>query len=396
MKKVIWIHTISYRPNSDAPANRIYAFAKFFSKNNFKVNIITIGTHDSVEEREEATIYYLKNNFHYKKRTFINRLFSNLSFFYKTKKIIKSHKKEIYDTFFMVSIPEYISGSACLLAKNMCYKFIVDVRDIWPEVAIEMGAFRPKSFKTKIFKHIANKLYSSCDYLITVSKGKTKHLMEITNHEKDNKIFWIGNGFDLDTYTLENDFSKLCKYNINLKDKFVVSYIGNIGKAQNLINLLEFAKTKQNSDYLFIIGGTGVELESLKKYANNFNLGNVIFTGKLTKEQSKALTLRTHVSFIPLLSDNMTDSVPTKLFDSLGLGIPVFLIANGESTHILNECKLGLSIKPSEIDKLENTFKFFKKNYKKISKNSEYAKEIIKTKYSRQKYCKDLMELLIG
>ena len=75
MKKEIWIHIDSYRPNSNAPANRAFAFANYLSKKGFKINIITIGKEDAVEERDEATVFYLKDSFHFKEKNLIKTNF---------------------------------------------------------------------------------------------------------------------------------------------------------------------------------------------------------------------------------------------------------------------------------------------------------------------------------
>ncbi len=392
MKKEIWIHTDFYRPCSNAPANRIFAFANYFSSKDYKINIITIGEKTYVDKRNEATVYYLKDSYHFKKKTFFNRLLDNLTFCFKTRKFLKKNKKMINDCFFIVSIPEYISGLSSLVSKRYGALLIADVRDIWPEVAIEMNSFKPRSLPSSIFRRIARKYYTKSDYITTVSEYKVKHLCEITNHKFDNKIKWIGNGFDLDTLKLKSDYSILESY--DLTDKWTVSYVGNIGRAQHLISLLSFAKKMQNTDYFFLVGGNGKDTETLKKYALDNDIKNVAFLGPVSKEQAKAIIELSKVSYIPLKSDKMVDSVPTKLFDSLGLGTPVLLIANGEACKILNKTKLGICLLPSQTNNLTEAFEHLRNNYEEILKYKDNSKSIIKNDYSRQKYCKDLEIIL--
>ena len=393
MKKEIWIHIDSYRPNGNAPANRAFAFAKFFSNQGYKINVITIGKEDRVDCREEATVYYIKDIWHFKKKNLINRLLDNITFSRKTLSFIKRNKNVISNSFFLVSVPEYIAGSSCIKAKRYGAMLITDIRDIWPEVAIEMGIFKSDSLKAKIFKHYAQKYYKNSDYIFTVSKRKTEYLQTLTNHTNDEKVVWVGNGFDIDTLALEADDSILQQY--DLKDKFVISYAGNVGKAQHLISLLEYAKKVNGlTNDIFIIAGNGGELDNLKQYSKDNKLTNTIFTGTVTKEQAKAITCSSNVSFIPLSSDKMLDSVPTKLFESLGLGVPVILVANGESVDILNESQFGLSVLPSNINQIDDVFSSFKKQYSSIIGRKEIAVKLMQTKYSRQKYCGDFEKII--
>lgn len=393
MKKELWIHIDSYRPNVDAPANRAFAFARFFSEAGYKINIITNGDENRIEYRTEATVYYLKNKYVKKRKRIVGRLLENISFAFATRKFLEKNKKTIKDSIFILSIPEYISGLSCLKVKRYCAKFIVDVRDIWPEVAVEMGTFSSKSFKAKVFRFIADKYYKKCDLLMTVSSRKTDTLKRITKHAFDDKIVWIGNGYDISMTELISDPSVLNKY--DLKNKTIVSYIGNIGHAQHLISLLEYAKEIQTeSNKVFIISGKGSELDFLKKYSIDNNIQNVIFTGQVSKEQAKAITLASKISFISLMSDKMVDSVPTKLFESLGIGVPVLLVANGEACDILNKTGLGVSLLPSKIDELHNAFQFIEDNYEKIILNKNKAIKLMSTEYARNKYCHDLQKIL--
>ena len=324
----------------------------------------------------------------------INRFLDNLVFSRKTLILLKKKKKDIKDTFFIVSIPEYIAGVSCIKAKKYGAKLIADFRDIWPEVAIEMGIFGPNSIKAKIFKYYANRYYKESDYILTVSKRKTDYLSKIITKYKDKKVFWIGNGFDADTATLKSDFSVLS--GIDTSNKCIISYVGNVGKAQHLKTLIDYsmaAKTSLNK--LFIIAGTGGELKTLMKYTNDNNIKNVVFTGPVTKEQAKAIVCASKIAFVPLSSDKMLDSVPTKMFEAIGLGTPVLLVAKGEAEDILKESKFGVSIWPSKVDELELAFESLEKEYPTIMSNKSFAMELMKTKYSRQKYCADFEKILL-
>lgn len=393
MNKEIWIQILSFFPNSDAPANRALVFSQIFKQHGYNVNVITIGKEDKTVQIDGTNVFYVKNDFFFKKKTFINRFLSNLKYLHETKKIIRKHRKNIKNSFYISSSPELIASLAGVKAKKIGAKLIFDVRDIWPEVGIEMGAYSKNSLVAFIFRKIANKLYKTADVISTVSKNKFNYLKKYNYGKYANKIIFVGNGYDLNLASISPDYS-LLPINIDYENKFIVSYVGNIGKAQKIANLLDVAACKYSKELEILIAGSGVELNDLIKLSKDKHISNVHFLGPVTKEQAIGLTLKSNLSYIPLASDKMVDSVPTKLYESLGLGTPVLLVANGEAVNILNETCLGLSVLPSQIEKLPFKINEIIDNYNSIKSLSKHSKEIIEQKHSRQHFTEYLVNYL--
>lgn len=389
MKKSLWIQMDFYRPNGNAPANRAYAFASFFNERGFETNVVTIGKNNTKENIEGTNVYRIKDKYHFKSKNIINRLLDNFCYYRGLKKLYRKHKAELKDSFFLLSVPEYIPSLVSKKLKKYGCTLIADLRDIWPEVAVEIGSFKQGSIMYRIFYKIAQKLYKTADLITVVTKKKFEYMQSINGGIYKNKIFYIGNGYDLLTKNIKIN-TEIFEKN-NLIGKQVISYVGNIGKAQHLDCLLDYAVTKK--DLFFVIGGMGSDLDRLiNKYKG---IDNIIFLGKVCKEDAVSITKLSFASFIPLASDNMLNSVPTKLFESLGLGIPVLLLANGESCEILDKCKLGLHIQPSESNNISLLFESLLANYDEIMANKDLSIKIIEEQYSRQKFCKELYDLLL-
>lgn len=392
MKKELWIQIFSYKPNSDAAANRALSFAKYFNKNGFKVHVITNGINNNTEIIDNIEVHRIANRFHYKKKSILNRFLDNLVFLNGSKRVIKKNKLDIDKSFYFVSSPELIPSKAGLLAKKCGAKLIFDVRDIWPEVAIQMGAFTEKSFFAKHFKKCAIKMYEECDCLTTVGQRKYNYLKEYNKGKYGDKVRLISNGVDLDDLKTQFDYSIIKKY--NLDNKKYVSYVGNVGAAQGLETMLEIAK--KHSDLLFLICGKGKELIKLQDIVLQSNITNVLFTGEITKPQALAITKTSYISFISLQSKLMVDSVPTKLYESLALGIPTFLIASGESCDILNETGLGKTATPGDEKEIMHNFNYMLENYSCFKSHIDLSIELVKNKYSRQSANKELGSIFDG
>jgi glycosyltransferase involved in cell wall biosynthesis len=372
MKKELWIQIFTYKPNSDAAANRAFAFAKFFNNNGYKVHVITNGKSNEIENDNGVIIHRVQNKFRYLKKNIINRFLDNLVFLRGCKKIIRKNKEQIKNSFYLASSPELIPSKAGIYAKKNGAKLIFDVRDIWPEVGIQMGAYGENSIFAKHFRRCANKMYEKCDILTTVGSKKHQYLSKYKNGKYRHKTFLISNGVDLDDLDGLFDYSIIQKF--NSYSKKIVSYVGNVGAAQGLDALIEIST--EYPDLLFLICGKGKELEKLQKNVIDKSITNVVFTGEINKSQALAVTNSSYISFISLSSNKMVDSVPTKLFESLGLGVPTFLVACGESADILDETGLGVHTSPGHIPAIKDSFK------------------LIRDKYSRQAACNALLELL--
>lgn len=390
MKKEFWIQIFTYKPSSDAAANRAYSFAKFLKSKGYKVHIITNGKRNEIENDEGVLIHRVKNKFRFLKKSVINRLLDNLVFYKGSMKIIKKNKKIMKNSFYLASSPELIPSKAGLYAKKLGAKLIFDVRDIWPEVGIQMDAYSENSLYAKHFRKCADKMYNSCDFLTTVGKEKFNYLKKYNNSKYQHKTHLISNGVDLDDLDSKFDFSIIDKYQKN--GEKIVSYVGNVGAAQGLDALLQIAV--DYPDLLFLICGKGKDLEKLKNIAKENKTDNVVFTGEINKQQALAVTKSSYISFISLSSKKMTDSVPTKLFESLGLGIPTFLVACGESSQILEESGLGLHAPPGDIEVIKNTFSKLINEYDKFISNKSNAIKLVRNKFSRQAACENLFKIL--
>lgn len=390
MKKELWIQIFTYKPNSDAAANRAFAFAKFFNNNGYKVHVITNGKSNEIENDNGVIIYRVKNKFRYLKKTIINRFLDNLVFLRGCKKIIRKNKEQIKNSYYLASSPELIPSKAGIYAKKHGAKLIFDVRDIWPEVGIQMGAYGENSIFAKHFRRCANKMYENCDILTTVGNKKYQYLTKYNNGKYSHKTFLVSNGVDLDDLDAPFDYSIIQKFNSH--NKKIVSYVGNVGAAQGLDALIEIST--EYPDLLFLICGKGKDLEKLQKNVSDKNITNVIFTGEINKLQALAVTKSSYISFISLSSKRMVDSVPTKLYESLGLGIPTFLVACGESAEILDETGLGVHTSPGHIPTIKDSFKAMITTHDKIINNKNKSIKLIRDKYSRQAACEALLELL--
>ena len=382
----IIIHSDEYYPTCAACAYRIKAFADAFTANGNEVTVIASSANKEngeIKECREKILYSPAVKM--KKKTTLMRMINNVSFALTS--VFTAMRAGKADIVITTSPPPLVSISGWIIAKMKHAKLVYDVRDIWPDVALEMGSFTQDSIFCKIFKKIIDFMYKHSDMITTVSPGKVEKIKQKLSGEERGKVILIPNGFDLNILESGTDDETIEKY--RLKEGFTCVYIGNIGLAQGLGAVLDVAERTKHKDARFLLFGTGAEKEILEKQAAERGLENVTFCGVIPHDKVFTLLTNVQLSFIPLKSSKMKDSVPTKIYESLGVGCPVLLVAEGDSCDIVNESGMGRCISPDKTEDLTAEFDKIIDDYNEITENRSKAMELMKEKYSRQQTSAD-------
>ena len=364
-------------PNESPAAKRIRAFYDVLTEHGHHVTVIAP---DYRDEKIEVAGTIFCPTIRMKKKTTLMRMMNQLSFAFSS--VLYARKAEKADVVLTTSPPVLISMGGWLIAKMKRAKLVYDVRDIWPDVALEMGSFSEGSLFCRIFAFIRDFMLKHSDLVTAVSPGKVKKLK---TYEPDANVVLVTNG--LDEQFLENTYKPEIAEQYGLTSSgFHCVYIGNLGWAQGLTQLLQLAeRAKANGlDARFLLFGSGVEEEALRRYAEEHKLDNVVFAGRLPNSQMFTVLKAAQLSFVSLVNDKLKDSVPTKLFEALGVGCPVLLSAAGDSADILNACKLGIAVQPNRDDDLWNAFMELYSNLDQYWQHRENARNVIMNRYSRQ------------
>ena len=389
----VLIHADEYYPTAQACAYRMQVFVDTFMALGDDVIVVTSSANKSngiidKDKHKEKIIY--SPAIRMKKKTTVMRMLNNLTFGITS--IFSAIGVGKVDVVITTSPPPLVSIPGWIIAKYKGAKLVYDVRDIWPDVALEMGSFTESSFFCKVFKEITGFMYKHADIVTTVSPGKVEKIRghvsarpgKKSGPSYTDKVWLVGNGFDESVAKSEFDQSIVDKY--ELDKKFTCVYIGNIGLAQGLGALLDVAAKTKHKDIQFLCFGMGAEKEMLEQRVKDEGLTNVKFCGVVDHSKVYSILSRAKLSFIPLKNSNMKDSVPTKVYEALGIGCPVLLVAEGDSADIVADAGLGRSISPDEPeDKLVEVFDNMIDRYVEFDAHRDEAIRLMHDKYSRQK-----------
>ena len=377
----ILLHTEEYLPTTQACAIRMDVFASQLRQLGHQVTVVAGSNHRTREAKtycREEIIY--APTLKMRKKTTLFRLLSNLSFAISSMFCAIGAGK--FDVVVTTSPPPLISISGWIIAKIKKAKLVYDVRDIWPDVAVEMGSISDGSLFYLVFRWIADFMYRKADLITTVSAGKVRSIRSKLRANMQDKVVLIPNGYDLRNDLLLDEPSAVEHFDI--QKHFTCVYIGNVGLAQGLESLLTIAEKTKHPDVRFMIFGNGADKERLEKQAKARGLKQVSFCGGVPHEQVIAVLKQSKISYISLKNGNMKDSVPTKLYESLAFGVPVLLVAEGDSADILADCGLGCNASPDNLEQLVTKFDEMVDQYDDICSNRKHAMNLIREKYSRQ------------
>lgn len=382
----ILIHMGDSYPDESPSAKRMRVFYDVLTAHGHHVAVMAPNYHN--EEHAVQDIIYCPT-IKMKKKTTAMRMLNQLSF--AVSSVVYAGKAGRADVVLTTSPPVLISMAGWLIAKMKRAKLVYDVRDIWPDVALEMGSFSERSFYCKVFAFIRDFMLKYASLITAVSPGKVKKLQE---YAIDSKIAFITNG--LDERFLENQYHPDIAEKYGLTEGFNCVYIGNLGWAQGLVQLMHLAQRakEQDVDARFVLFGSGVEEEALRQYAWEHQLDNVVFAGRIPNEQMYTVLKTAQLSLVFLVNEKLRDSVPTKMFEALGVGCPVLLSAVGDAADILNASKLGIAVCPNDDEALWNGFCRLYENMDDYLLYRDHARNVILEQYSRQKAAVTLEEEL--
>ncbi len=220
--------------------------------------------------------------------------------------------------------------------------WVFELRDIWPESIKAVGAMQD-SLAIRVLEQIELFLYRHASRIVAVTHAFKDTLMH--RGINGSKIDVITNGVDL------SNFSPLPKdadlgAELGLNGCFVAGYIGTHGLAHGLETLLDAAQTLQqvpgaeNIRILFL--GDGAKKAELVESTKTRGLRNVVFVASVPKDQVPRYWSLLDVSIIHLRKTELfTSVIPSKLFECMGMGIPVLHGVAGESAAIVQTEQVG-------------------------------------------------------
>lgn len=295
----------------------------------------------------------------------IKRIFSFFEFAYKVRSYMKKGCEKGRPDIIYVSSPDLVSSVVALkLAHKYGIKTILEIRDLWPESLVQYLRISRKNPIIQLLYKIEKYAYKIADRIIFTSEGAKDYIYDKKWDKivSDEKIYYVNNGVDIKEF---NDNIKNYEYKDDILDNndiFKVVYTGSIRKVNNIMKLVEVAKTLQDraeDRIIILIFGDGNEIDNIRNEIKKKNLKNIVLRGFVEKKYIPSILSKSNLNIVNVMESELSKYGCSwnKLFEYLASGKPVF--SNERLKYdIINKNKAGYS--------------------KTINNSDEYADEIIK------------------
>ncbi len=301
------------------------------------------------------------------------------------------------DIIFATSTPLTIALPAVYAARRQKIPMVFEVRDLWPEVPIAIGAL-----KNPLAKYIAKQLeqfaYKNARRIIALSPGMANGV-EKTGYPVS-KISIIPNSCDLDLFQPDqNKADRFRKEHVELGDRPVILYPGTLGKVNGVGWLVRLAAKFQavDSDCCFVVIGAGAEWNDVKKLASEQGVldKNFFMYPQMPKQKLIGAFCAASV-IVSLFIDlpEMEANSANKFFDALASGTAVALNYGGWQAELIKKYGIGLLLSQDINVAAKVLVDFLSDNNKKINCGAN-GRNLAISHYSRDDLAKKFEAVLL-
>lgn len=400
--KLIIFHQYFLGKN-DSGGSRWNQFSKYFSDKS-NVTVIAGNIHYSTGQRISPKILFNKEVISENLRVFrtwtysgynvnfIGRLIGYLSY------MVSSFIAGLFITkpnaIIVTSPPLFIGLSALFLSKIKRVPFIFEVRDLWPESAITTKVVSNKTL-INIMYFIEKALYKNASKIIALTPAFKQDIIErFPEHESKIRIITNGADFDIMKPDSKNNWVRE-KY--NWQNKFIFSYFGAHGVANDLIQIVEVARLFQNNkDILFALIGDGMQKQLLKEKAKEYKLNYVQFIDSIPKVQVADFINASDVCMAVLKKNETFKTVyPNKIFDYMSCKKPILVTIDGITRKLINESECGLFAEPENVKMFKEVVdQFLSMNINELNKYGENGYAYATEHFDRLKLAQKYFEII--
>lgn len=317
-------------------------------------------------------------------KSFVGRLWGYFSFMFSVlwAGLFKVNGK--FDVVIVTSPPLFVGLSGYLISRFKRIPLVFEVRDLWPESAIDTGVLTNKFIirlaywfeafiyrKATLINVLTPAFYQT---LLTVKKVPEKKLIMIPNAADFGLSEDLLANFDRESFRQEMNFDK----------HFVITYVGAHGVANHLQQLLQAGKVLEDTNVLFLLIGNGMEKIRLQQMAVDMKVVNVRFIDSVPKKNVFKYILASEMGASVLKKvDTFKTVYSNKTFDYMSCKKPVLLAIDGVSRQLVEEARCGVYVEPENIDEYNVQIRAYLSDTERLEREGNNGYLFAKQHYDR-------------
>jgi len=390
----ILFFTDHFRPEPSAPAAHVYERAKYWVKWGHDVTVVCSAPNfpegkvypdyknkwRSVEYMDGIKVVRVKT-FIVPNEGFLLRILDYISYMFSAFffALFERQPEVVISTSPHIFVP--VAGVLYSLIKRVPH--VIEVRDLWPASIISVAGNGSKGISYRLLEMLELWLYRKSKRIVSLTNSFVSDM--VSRGVPSDKIDIVLNGANLELFSpREKDPRIIEEY--GLSGRFVVGYLGTIGLAHGLSNVINAAKFLLNEDVTFFFVGVGAAKQELQDMVTKGRLDNVVFAGRQEKEDMPAFLSACDVALIHLKNADVFKMViPSKIFEAAAMGLPVIYVGPfGEGSQIVEAHGNGILVEPDAPEDLANVVRELSKQSGKVSDLAVRAEKMAPL-YSRKR-----------
>jgi glycosyltransferase involved in cell wall biosynthesis len=323
-------------------------------------------------------------------RSFFWRVVSFVTFMVTS--VIGGFRAGSVDLVMGTSPPIFQAVSAWLVSLVRRRPFLLEVRDLWPEFAIDLGVLRNRML-IALSRRLEAFLYSRARRILVNSPAYRDYL--VARGIPETKIRLIPNGSDPDMFNVQGKGERI-REELGLNGQFVVSYTGALGLANDIPTILRAAdRVRDDPKIHFLLVGDGKERASLESLTATMKLSNVTFTGARPKFEMAEILAASDACLATLKDIPMfRTTYPNKVFDYMAASRPTILAIDGVIRRVMEAAQGGIVVSPGDDAAIAEAVRCLSENPAKREQMGRAARAYAVAHFNRHKQASEFVELL--
>lgn len=309
----------SFSKNSGAVGIRSNFFAS--SLNAKGVNLRKV-SYDLATQEQDVEI---KPKWNKNTNRFILRILEELRFGISSCRAIVCSPKSMP---IMVTTPFYLSFLLIsLLSVFLRRKLIVDIRDSYPSAYVAAGILRKHSFAVKVLNLLNKFIFTKSTMVVCATKGLMEEVSSVLKPSDRFKVSVTYNGFPAELLGKKQNLERT-------NDKLNIVFHGTLGKLQDVDFMIDLAKACEGLPYHFHVIGGGPKQSLFMEHTSH----NITYYGRLPYDDTMKILEKMDVGLNFRVDSDLTRAaIPVKVWEYIGLEIPVLSYPPSEADDVLTE-----------------------------------------------------------
>jgi len=258
---------------------------------------------------------------------------------------------------------------------------VINVQDIYPDIAIALGFLRNRLL-IRFFQWMERFIYQHAASVVVISDGFKENLLK--KGVPAEKIQVVPNWADPDSITpgpKNNSF----RQRLNVGNRFTLIYSGNLSYNSNVDPVIDAAEILQNEPFAFVIVGEGARKPELERKAKRKRLKNIQFLPFQPLEDYPLVLRAADIHLVTINTQAAMASVPSKIFKIMASGKPILAITvNGNEVHrLITQAQCGLCVPPDNPEALVEALRYAATHRDEIEQMGINARRYLEEHFSR-------------